>query len=127
MTINEFVSKAIEGGWKNNRGVVFLNEVPQEYHWIMLDPEAWKAVGKVEGWDDEDEEVYIYLPQMQEERRVKLVDIEDNIGVILRREGEGVIVAPYKKGREDGWRKQMHHMIDALCEGKTIEQYLETL
>lgn len=26
-----------------------------------------------------------------------------------------------------GWRAKMHHMIDAIADGKTIEQFLETL
>lgn len=34
---------------------------------------------------------------MQEERRAKLIEIEENIGVILRRENLGVIVLPYHK------------------------------
>lgn len=56
MTIQQFIEKAIEGGWKNS-----------EYEWAtthiqdtiiiematrlaLLDPHAWQAVGKVEGW-----------------------------------------------------------------------------
>ena len=63
-------------------------------HKLLLDPIAWQAVGKVEGWQQDTEE---------------------------RRQGIGLIV---NKGR---WYYEMHRMIDALAEGKTIEQYLEML
>lgn len=70
-----FIEKAIEGGWVpkdwnyptiifddvSNSGRVFMvsNEHGENGSWweyaievCFLDPEAWKAVGKVEGWDD---------------------------------------------------------------------------
>jgi hypothetical protein len=94
---------------------------------ILLDPKFWQALGKTMGWEKENEEVYIELPEMQEERRLKLMDIEDNEGVILRRENLGVIVAPYALNKKYSWRKEWHRMIDALASDQTIEQYFETL
>lgn len=93
MTPKQFIEKAIEGGWKA-RGV----EIGGEDGWkslesmmnfvqieeILLDPLAWSAVGKVEGWSD-----------------------------------DGLITGIN--------RKYMHRMVDALCAGKSIEQFLETL
>ena len=55
MTPKEFIEKAIEGGYVN----IYLNpKSPQEIiplmirekHMILLDPKAWKAVGKSVGW-----------------------------------------------------------------------------
>lgn len=122
MTIKQFIEKAIEGGWiprdcdvmiKNPiaarvegdrielqaqgsdgwtglKSSVLLNGFAEEHsHRILLDPLAWKAVGKVEGW------------------RIK-GEWETNFGV-------------------DGWLENMHRMIDALAEGKSIEDYLKTL
>lgn len=46
MTTQQFIEKAIEGGWDADKwrgGHVGWAEV-------LLDPEAWKAVGKMEGW-----------------------------------------------------------------------------
>ena len=57
----EFIKKAIEGGWKDNlpnkyyeysyeavltrnHGLFHLTNI------ILLEPSAWQAVGKVEGW-----------------------------------------------------------------------------
>lgn len=112
MTIPTFIEKAIEGGWK----VQILSQTASHYEisaltrrqgdtwgvWlkqprrkngkledesteillseILLDPEAWKAVGKVDVWFEQYD-----------------------------------------------WSWHMHRMIDALAEGKTIEQYLLTL
>lgn len=51
MTIQDFITKAIEGGWKtehpyepNTQG--FRDELNR----ALLDSLAWQAVGKVEGW-----------------------------------------------------------------------------
>lgn len=60
---------------------------------VLLDPLAWQAVAKVEGWR---QGFYEYGSA-----------------------NEAVEMAPYMV--------KMHLMIDALCEGKTIEEYLATL
>lgn len=118
MTTKEFIEKAIEGGWrwkyfpgdehkfrigdemKDKSGVVGIWEKSQSSFHIsiqdlMLDPKAWQAVGKVEGWDWE--------------------GITQQLGA-------------YEANRKmPAWQYQMHRMIDALCEGKTIDEYLQTL
>lgn len=100
MEIKQFIEKAIEGGLK----AVFENEewVVSGYLvcWydgasypvaeILLDPLAWKAVGKVEGWSAN----YSYSSTSTKIR---------------------------------GWGDYMHQMINALAEGKTIEEYLKIL
>jgi len=65
MTIKQFIEKAVEGGYlkrpdlvvsvdrtgytrKNTEG----NETFMPIDSILLDPLAWQAVGKVEGWDN---------------------------------------------------------------------------
>lgn len=111
MTIQQFIEKAIEGGWMPQYPPRWWDNGIAEIHaswsrvratfyrkdgsvgtkgWyiadrldILLDPLAWKAVGKVEGWWDNPPE-YV-------------------------------------------WRTNMHRMIDALAEGKTIEQFISTL
>lgn len=102
MTINQFIEKAIEGGWENtlpsivakvadDNKEVFHADLATRLLWVQffplvaLDVEAWKAVGKVEGWHQE-KGAFMYY-----------------------------------------WQVQMHRMIDALAEGKSIEQYLETI
>lgn len=99
MTPKQFIEKAIEGAWKP-RGIEFgiskggwaslesmMNLVPIEE--IVLDPKAWEAVGRVEGWSQEELSIHNYFSFQ--------------------------------------WRENMHAMIDALIEGKSIEEYLETL
>ena len=61
---------------------------------MLLDPEAWQAVGKVEGWWFDDSN-----------------PMDARLNVMF---GEK-------------WQWQMHKMIDALAEGKTIEEFIETL
>lgn len=81
MTIPNFIEKALEGGWEPEflvkKGILGKLKLANA---IFLDHLAWKAVGKVEGWNG-------------------LNEAED---------------------------KAMS-MMWALFNGKTIEQYLETL
>ena len=49
--IKTFIKKAIEGKWR--KGDILFNTatVVNKYKYqILLDPLAWQAVGKVEGW-----------------------------------------------------------------------------
>lgn len=101
MTISDFITKAIEGGWQDDQKAQFLiasigstdpDRNGTQLHiqfgdHILLDPLAWQAVGKVEGWGEAGK--YNSIPAE--------------------------------------WLSNMHRLIDALVEGKTIEQYLETL
>lgn len=112
MTTKTFIEKAIEGGWEARSNIYFKGmfegfptfrvnlralEAPREIQipiqTILLDPEAWKAVGKVEGWGNSHKGWLWYKNEM------KMV----------------------------AYVVYWHRMIDALAEGKTIEQYLETL
>lgn len=95
MTIPQFIETAIEGGWwpkPHHYAIEFVEGEPKErltnYGAILLDPEAWKAVGKVEGWAE---------PELEE---VGLLEV---------------------------WKQKFISMARALAEGKTPEQYLETL
>lgn len=65
---------------------------------MFLDPEAWKTVGKVKGWETHDStECWEYVNEFDQ---VVLLDM---------------------------WENKMHDMIDALCNGKTLEEYIATL
>lgn len=126
MTIQQFIEKAIEGGWRpllahqvwyanwNNRSLP-RQEARASYvlHEILLDPEAWKAVGKVEGWEkwscgD------CYMPQF----KAFLTSDADQCSCCL---------AERNRSEIETWKMNMHRMIDALAEGKSVEEYLETL
>jgi hypothetical protein len=92
MTIQQFIEKAVEGGFHPHyierpeiKHMVYYGH-PYPVYVILLDPLAWQAVGKVEEWDEH------YLPEDWGQ-----------------------------------YQHKMHDMIDALTEGKTVEQYLETL
>lgn len=110
MTIQQFIEKAIEGGWLLNGSPRFFevkslvgNEVEffcvsnrqPNVRWstfqILLDPLAWQAVGKVEGWDERTQST-----------------------------------------NKEGWeirnaRWYMHRMVDFLAEGKSVEEFIATL
>lgn len=79
MTISEFIEKAIEGGWSMDESLLPQSikdmggnltkatlKFGDPYKIAVLDPKAWQAVGKVEGWrmtykaDD-----YLRRPQKQ--------------------------------------------------------------
>lgn len=85
MTTQEFVQKAIEGGWKWNHKCDNPNCDD-----IYLDPKAWQAVGRVDGWGGKDSYQYLGM-------------------------------------RIDEYEFHMQRMIHWLCNGKSIDQFLETL
>ena len=103
MTTKQFVEKAIEGGWKVD-GVSDSNlrEWADDFFfgYVALDPKAWEAVGKVEGWGKE--------------------GLCGACNLYLTEEGE-------EPCPQEGWKHKMLGMIDALIKGKTIEEYLKTL
>lgn len=151
MTIPEFITKAIEGGWMNDAvrqaivlfggdgfgvfvngfGWVILHDKNEEPNGglfqlkadsfrkeqVFLDPLAWQAVGKVEGWDR--------LFCMSSFGTNGEIDT-DNAGSYdydgISADDHSLPVEPTPE-----WLFRMHRMIDALAEGKTIEQYLENL
>ena len=103
MTEKQFIEKAIKGGWDSSdeyggeyQMVDFLHSINK----ILLDPLAWKAVEKVEGWGKE--------------------GLCGACNLYLTEEGE-------EPCPQEGWKHKMLGMIDALIEEKTIEDYLLTL
>lgn len=103
MTIPEWKNKAFEGGYSQ----VGFPEADVDLNTMLLSPRAWQAVGKVEGWDKQPNFDYS-IPE----------DFDINTHVM----GNNVRYLPGEL-----WQTKMHRVIDALAEGKTIEQYLETL
>lgn len=120
MTIKEFIEKAIEGGWRqkeypefnvievsnvgvhlNCHGVLGDFEYTFYREKILLDPLAWQAVGKVEGWDVQNVQGTTHLTDNGTKRNYLFI--------------------------ENGWMNKMHAMINALAEGKTLEEYISTL
>lgn len=124
MTIKEFIEKAIEGGWfpvGKGFNTSYSWHAEDDYHtWvfdfdvddverarmdraeILLDPKAWQAVGKVEGW-----EVYV-----------------DKFGSLnAGEESKRDILSKMQRS----WHYKMHQMIDALAEGKSLEESIKTL
>ena len=120
MTIKQFIEKATEGGWNREDFEQFLlewslgddnklyihngNGIPAWYgketiHSILLDPLAWQAVSKVVGWYPSN------CKDCQKENGCEY----------------------HLKNEHPTWRYKMHRMIDALAEGKTIEEFIKTL
>lgn len=115
MTPKQFVEKAVEGGWRYGNVFDRTGELtvrlfsdkhvapPMEV--AYLDPKAWEAVGKVDGWK-------WHCAECRNERESEGFYCEDCDMVVTLR---------------IGWEFNMHRMVDFLVEGKSIEQYLETL
>lgn len=105
--IQIFIEKSIEGGWKPPT-VEDSDEIPAAVRFysnypyrVLLDPLAWQAVGKVEGWEGTAEY------EIREH-----ANHESNLSI------------------DAGWDwhiYQMHRMIDAIAERKTIEEFLSSL
>lgn len=105
MTIKQFIEKAIEGGYLFKIGgrkilpnASHLSAIPFEI--IALDPLAWQAVGKVEKWEME-ATVVRWLRQSSGELEKNVIGYQ--------------------------WENKWHDMIDALAEGKSLEDYIKTL
>lgn len=132
MTIQQFIEKAIEGGWKDLHSFQHYNgywarvslkettvienaetgeeetvQVAQAFKLeeILLDPEAWKAVGKVEGWHG-----YCYACDEIWDDGEHYCGPDGVVGIGM-----------------DGHIYRMHGLIDHLAEGGTIESYLAGL
>ncbi len=64
MTIKQFIEKAIEGGWEGLGTIEDFNNTLKGYDFeevinindYILDPLAWQAVGKVDGWGKDSHE-----------------------------------------------------------------------
>lgn len=129
MTIKQFIEHAIEGGYSSLMGgdKMCSNEV------ILLDPIAWQAVGKVSDWKESIERVSTnckydgcYSEDQTAEEFEK--DSPEDMAELRKEspyEDDSNEYRLYKTAPE--WKIKMCRMIDALAEGKTIEQYLETL
>lgn len=118
MTIQAFIEKAIKGGWKlapyyrgkklTREDIIRVAQFQLEQygkHEILLDPDAWRAVGKVEGWND-----------AEEKRKYPM----------YRKHPDGAVTLEENQEAPD-WLIAMHRMIDSLAGGKSIDEYLETL
>ncbi len=110
MTIQQFIEKAIEAGYTcpencsvwiktdgTTNGVMHVAHLAAILSDVLLDPLAWKAVGKVEGWG-----VHVIAMAVIETGNT-------NVGSVPT------------------WKRNMHAMIDALADGKTIEEFISTL
>jgi len=112
-----FIEKAIEGGWEPKDGYVHgrhgdfhIMEMWVNSNAILLDPAAWQAVGKVEGW--------------------KSIDVGEDVCFLCGAHKDDKIECQYSSrhryGRDE-WRKKWHALLDALAEGKSVEEYLATI
>lgn len=154
MTIKQFIEKAIEGGWKAQNDLFRIEKFvyePEDEHsgelvslfgdlcrfsgpagaWrmpvssILLDPEAWRAVGKVGGWGKElaiGDEVQVGPTMLFG----CITSAEPDI-VRVQVAGVGLQRVPRETVKDCEWKRNMHRMIEALAEGKDAEQFIETL
>jgi len=104
----DFIEKAIEGGYKT---CCLPSQIPEVTDcgiycnggWVavenlLLSPEIWQAVGRVEGWEGTTYD-----------------------GSYTKEDGEFIAI------KSDVWHVKMNGLTPALIEGKTIDEYLKTL
>lgn len=123
MTKEEFIKKAIEGGYWHRADYLEF-EKDGLYHEkdgegshaclqsIVLDPKAWQAVGKVEGWDERKECFNCKGTGFIETKTIGVVPCD---------------TCEYGLFPLKDWKYHMHRMIEALVDGKTIDKFLTTL
>lgn len=100
MTIQDAISKAVEGGWKKESVVEPMDTQRANFAKAMIDPLFWQALGKSMGWEDKPNERKAFW-KVQQEGNVKTEMSE--------------------------WKNQWHNFIDHLAEGKSIEEYFANL
>lgn len=83
---------------------------------VVMNPEAWKAVGKVKGWD-ENLVICSNCGVFGREETMRLTETCMNCG--CKYEGLVRTISTIKA--------KMYGMVDALIEGKTLEEYIATL
>lgn len=109
MSKEDFYYKAVHGDWPAAHP--FPNDLEHwsegDYALMLLDAEAWKAVGKVERWD--------------------VISYKKRIGTTSNSFRTKLITVSRKSSIKQGSIARMHRMIDALAEGRSIESYLQTL
>lgn len=122
MTIKKFIEAAIEGGWDNTRVssiwfridtgdmVLDLFTIADLSH-LLLDSEAWKAVGKVINKDHDciNCGANNWEPNITNSEKCSVCGFIDD------------------KRTFSFARIHMIEMVEALCVGKTLEEYVETL
>lgn len=109
MEIKEFVEKATKGGWLYQGDKPFFDEVYG--HWYVSDADGGYVCPSIE--------VFFLDPKFwQAVGKVKGWDYE-----VDYKDEE---FTHYKPNKGD-WKWQMHQMIDALAEGKTVEEFIKTL
>ena len=105
MTIKQFIEKAIEGKFiiNNEKHSSYdseydiYTEIPEA---ILLDPLAWQAVGRAEG--------------------------QGKVRRTYRKGGKVVYIFSEPLNNKIAL-ENMHNMIDALAEGKSLEEFIKTL
>ncbi len=144
MEVKRFIEKAIEGGWEQksrHEKMQFINPIMSDGKLelvvipeaILLDPKAWQAVGKVEGWNGR----HKWYPKNIKDWYYKQHGAKAKRCMICQKDNfrEGY-QNPYTGNYHDGTGVKcptnthlykMHQMIDALAEGNSIEEFIETL
>lgn len=125
MTIPEFIQAAKDGGWREGQDIRLDPKYGLIRSWstkedagkighgmdlldwteLYLDPKAWEAVGKVRGWKESDDWQYKAFSKVHPDGSVTYE--------------KRMVINHYQIA--------MHEMVNALCEGRTISEYIATL
>lgn len=104
----QFIEDAIKGGWYideeaevHSTGLWWAGELSKSIETILLDPKAWQAVGKTRGWS-----------------------YEIRYGKCSHADCDG---SGCPKSGTGDWKYHWHHFIDALAEGKNVEEALTAI
>ena len=120
MTIKQFIEKAIEGGFDNLPFLMVKKPLKVGYEGSII-----FAENDVEGWKSRET---MHIDEIIKNPHKILLDplAWQAVGKV---EGvDGALQMDSKYGfRLPVWKDQMHRMVDALAEGKSIEQFLETI
>ena len=127
MTIKQFIEKAIEGGWKPQK--LGFTRKPTDFEGFFLNGSKLEITAREQvgtGRDGEKKEGSFWI-HMREV--ITYPEVWQAVGKVegwqtIGESEKGYHIHPASRAE---WEYQMHRMIDALADGKTIEEFIKTL
>lgn len=115
MKIQDAITKAIEGGYKNEEAESWSegNYVDTCYEVWLLDPLFWQALGKSLVWEEKDFRCVNEATFSKHKTCELCLDRKSRLS--------------WRKRNGKGWLYYWHGLVDHLAEGGTIESYFEKL
>jgi hypothetical protein len=117
MTLQEVITKAIEGGFSSQVAIEHVEDLKShktltihDYGWVFVREDFWMSLGKAMGWNQGDIGVCSSCGSRGEAENHVKCNCSEPLPEII-----------------EEWLYQWHRFIDHLAEGKDAESFFESL